>query len=109
MASTTALYWRNWLRRAIAGDPYDLQNMYGIVGERDLPERILGHLAGYQGSAPVLRDDNGAVDQYKGDVVMARMVSLRRYATKEYTRTILLAATTLFVGLAISRRPQFAS
>lgn len=72
-----ALYWRNWLLRAIAGDPHDLQIMYGIAGERELPERVLNHLAGYRGSAPV-RVGNGAVNQYQGDVVGEVMVALAK-------------------------------
>ncbi|CAH0280138.1 Trehalase [Arthrobacter sp. Bi83] len=72
-----ALYWRNWLLRAIAGDPHDLQIMYGIAGERELHERVLSHLPGYNGSAPV-RVGNGAVDQYQGDVVGEVMVALAK-------------------------------
>ncbi|MDF2050597.1 glycoside hydrolase family 15 protein [Arthrobacter sp. Cr_A7] len=72
-----ALRWRNWLLRAVAGDPNDLQIMYGIAGERELPERELSHLPGYEGSAPV-RIGNGAVKQYQGDVVGEVMVVLER-------------------------------
>ena len=72
-----ALRWRNWLLRAVAGDPNDLQIMYGISGERELPERELSHLPGYEGSAPV-RICNGAVKQYQGDVVGEVMVVLER-------------------------------
>ena len=43
-----ALKWRNWLLRALAGDPEDLQIMYGVGGERDLTEKELPHLPGYQ-------------------------------------------------------------
>ena len=45
--------WRDWLLRAVAGDPADLQIMYGIAGERRLPEFELPWLPGYAGSAPV--------------------------------------------------------
>lgn len=72
-----ALYWRNWLLRAVAGDPHDLQIMYGMAGERELDERILSHLPGYEGSAPV-RVGNGAVKQYQGDVVGEVMVALAK-------------------------------
>ena len=44
--------WRDWLLRAIAGDPADVQIMYGLAGERDLVERELRHLPGYDGAAP---------------------------------------------------------
>ena len=72
-----ALYWRNWLLRAVAGDPHDLQIMYGMAGERELNERILSHLPGYEGSVPV-RVGNGAVSQYQGDVVGEVMVALAK-------------------------------
>lgn len=66
--------WRNWLLRAIAGDPEDLQIMYGPGGERSLPELELD-LPGYRDSVPV-RVGNGAVGQYQADVVGAVMLSL---------------------------------
>lgn len=72
-----ALQWRDWLLRAVAGDPEDLQIMYGLAGERQLPERELGHLAGYADSRPV-RIGNGAVAQYQGDVVGEVLVALEK-------------------------------
>lgn len=59
--------WRDWLLRAVAGDPADLQIMYGISGERRLPEFELSWLPGFQGSAPV-RIGNEAVKQLQLDV-----------------------------------------
>jgi GH15 family glucan-1,4-alpha-glucosidase len=59
--------WREWLLRAVAGDPADLQIMYGLDGSRRLPEYELPWLAGYEGSSPV-RIGNGAADQYQLDV-----------------------------------------
>ncbi|MET9881854.1 glycoside hydrolase family 15 protein [Streptomyces sp. NPDC006430] len=59
--------WREWLLRAIAGDPADLQIMYGIGGERRIPESDLPWLRGYASSAPV-RIGNAAVDQLQLDV-----------------------------------------
>ena len=59
--------WRNWLLRAVAGDPADLQIMYGLAGERRLPEVELPWLSGFAGSTPV-RIGNGAVDQLQLDV-----------------------------------------
>ncbi|WP_109000144.1 glycoside hydrolase family 15 protein [Streptomyces rishiriensis] len=67
--------WRNWLLRAVAGDPADLQIMYGLAGERRLPESDLPWLSGYGGSTPV-RIGNGAVDQLQLDVYGEVMDSL---------------------------------
>ena len=62
-----ACAWRDWLLRAIAGDPSQLQIMYGVAGERRIPELTLPWLPGYQGSAPV-RTGNAAVHQLQLDV-----------------------------------------
>lgn len=70
-----AARWREWLLRAIAGDPADIQIMYGIAGERDLPERELPNFPGYEGASPV-RIGNGAVDQWQADVIGEVMVAL---------------------------------
>jgi GH15 family glucan-1,4-alpha-glucosidase len=70
-----AKLWRDWLLRAAAGDPQDLQIMYSVDGGRYLPERTLDHLAGYAGSRPV-RIGNGAVDQRQTDVLGEVMVAL---------------------------------
>jgi GH15 family glucan-1,4-alpha-glucosidase len=67
--------WRSWLLRAIAGDPHDVQIMYGLSGERALPERELTTLPGYRGSSPV-RVGNGAVGQFQSDVIGEVMVAL---------------------------------
>src|SRR4051812_3914352 len=62
-----AAAWRNWLLRAVAGDPATLQTMYGVGGERRLPELELPWLCGYEGSRPV-RIGNAAVEQLQLDV-----------------------------------------
>ncbi|WP_035805092.1 glycoside hydrolase family 15 protein [Kitasatospora mediocidica] len=62
-----AAAWRQWLLRAIAGDPGDLQTVYGVAGERGLPETVAGWLPGHGGSAPV-RLGNAAVSQLQLDV-----------------------------------------
>lgn len=67
--------WREWLLRAVAGDPADLQIMYGLAGERDLVERELDSLPGFVASAPV-RIGNGAASQYQADVVGEVLVTL---------------------------------
>jgi GH15 family glucan-1,4-alpha-glucosidase len=59
--------WRDWLLRAVAGQPDELQIMYGAAGERRLRETTLGWLPGYEKSAPV-RIGNAAVDQFQLDV-----------------------------------------
>jgi GH15 family glucan-1,4-alpha-glucosidase len=76
-----ATAWREWLLRAIAGDPADVQIMYGLAGERDLAERELPHFPGYGGAAPV-RIGNGAVDQYQADVIGEVMVALQEAREK---------------------------
>ncbi|TQJ50969.1 GH15 family glucan-1,4-alpha-glucosidase [Phycicoccus sp. SLBN-51] len=70
-----ARVWRNWLLRAVAGDPQDLQIMYRVDGSRELPERELDHLPGYAGSAPV-RVGNDAVSQRQMDVLGEVMIAL---------------------------------
>ncbi|GGZ44179.1 glucoamylase [Streptomyces inusitatus] len=70
-----AAAWRDWLLRAVAGDPADLQIMYGLGGERRLPETELPWLTGYAGSAPV-RTGNAAVKQLQLDVYGEVMDSL---------------------------------
>jgi len=62
-----ATSWRNWVVRAVAGDPEDIQIMYGLGGERRLDEYELPHLEGYEGSAPV-RVGNAASGQLQLDV-----------------------------------------
>jgi GH15 family glucan-1,4-alpha-glucosidase len=62
-----AAAWRQWLLRAVAGNPAELQIMYGINGKRRLPETVIPWLAGYEGSSPV-RTGNGAAEQLQLDV-----------------------------------------
>ncbi len=59
--------WRDWLIRAIAGSPHQVQIMYGIGGERWLPELVIPWLAGYENSSPV-RIGNAAAQQLQIDV-----------------------------------------
>jgi GH15 family glucan-1,4-alpha-glucosidase len=58
--------WREWLVRTVAGDPADLQSMYGLDGRR-LPEHELPWLPGYEQSGPV-RTGNSAAGQFQLDV-----------------------------------------
>ncbi|MEV6822445.1 glycoside hydrolase family 15 protein [Nocardiopsis dassonvillei] len=62
-----AAEWREWLLRAVAGEPAQMRIMYGIEGERRLPEMELGWLSGYQGARPV-RIGNEAAQQWQLDV-----------------------------------------
>lgn len=59
--------WREWLLRAIAGNPEQLQIMYGVAGERRLPETVLPWLPGFEDSRPV-RIGNAAHHQFQLDV-----------------------------------------
>ncbi len=79
------LTWRQWLLRAVAGDPEDMLIMYRLDGGRDLPEIELDHLPGYAGSRPV-RIGNAAVAQVQHDVlgeVMAALDSARAAGIEE--------------------------
>ncbi|CAN5309208.1 glycoside hydrolase family 15 protein [soil metagenome] len=69
--------WRGWLLRAIAGDPADLQIMYGLAGERRLPEYEVTSLPGYLGSSPV-RVGNAAYLQFQGDIFGEIMLALEK-------------------------------
>jgi GH15 family glucan-1,4-alpha-glucosidase len=62
-----ALAWREWLLRAVAGDPSKMQIMYAVDGERRLGEETLPWLTGYEGSLPV-RVGNAAYGQRQLDV-----------------------------------------
>ena len=69
---STGLYeearaWRDWLLRSVAGSPSQIQIMYGVAGERQLPELEVPWLPGYHGSTPV-RIGNAAAGQLQLDV-----------------------------------------
>jgi GH15 family glucan-1,4-alpha-glucosidase len=73
--------WRDWLLRAVAGQPEQLQVLYGIAGERRLPEIELDWLPGFRGSRPV-RTGNGAHGQVQLDAygsIMDMMHVARRH------------------------------
>ncbi len=65
--TNAALDWRNWLLRAVAGAPADLQIVYSVRGTRRIPELELAWLAGYEGAKPV-RIGNAAHGQFQLDV-----------------------------------------
>jgi len=103
-----AHHWRDWLLRAIAGDPDDMQVMYTVEGGRHLPERELDHLAGYADSRPV-RIGNRAVGQRQTDVlgeVMGALSMARNHGVAE-TRDSWSLQRTLVNQLADDwRRPD---
>jgi GH15 family glucan-1,4-alpha-glucosidase len=59
--------WRDWLIRAVAGRPEQMQIMYGVAGERWLPELVVPWLPGYESSVPV-RIGNAASEQLQLDI-----------------------------------------
>ncbi|MDQ3953870.1 MAG: glycoside hydrolase family 15 protein [Actinomycetota bacterium] len=72
-----AVRWRDWLLRAAAGAPEQMQIMYGAAGERRLPEMELPWLRGFEGSAPV-RVGNAASAQFQLDVYGELMDALHQ-------------------------------
>jgi glucoamylase len=84
--SSEAQAWRKWLVRAVAGDPADLQIMYGIDGERHLAEWELDWLPGYQGAQPV-RVGNAAHRQLQLDVYGEVMDALHLARERGLTET----------------------
>ena len=60
--------WQNWLLRAVAGSPEQIQILYGVGGERWLPELTIPWLSGYEKSSPV-RVGNDAYQQFQLDVI----------------------------------------
>jgi GH15 family glucan-1,4-alpha-glucosidase len=73
--SDEARAWRDWLLRAAAGDPAKMQILYGVAGERRIPEFEVEWLPGYGGSRPV-RIGNAAHEQFQLDVFGEMMDSL---------------------------------
>jgi GH15 family glucan-1,4-alpha-glucosidase len=76
--------WREWLLRAVAGSPAQMQIMYGVSGERRLDEYEISWLSGYENSRPV-RVGNAASNQFQLDVygeVLAAMFQADRAGVK---------------------------
>lgn len=80
-----ALAWLQWLFRAVAGHPSQMQTTYGLSGERLLFESELSWLSGYERSAPV-RIGNNAFEQFQLDVFGEIVDSL--YAARKFGRSI---------------------
>ena len=72
-----AAAWRDWLLRAVGGDPANAQILYGIGGQRRIPEYELDWLPGYAGSKPV-RVGNAAAEQFHLDVYGEVMEALHQ-------------------------------
>ncbi len=75
--SAEAAGWRDWLLRAVAGSPSQMQIMYGLAGERRLTEWEVPWLPGYESSSPV-RIGNGAHAQVQLDVYGELMDALHQ-------------------------------
>jgi GH15 family glucan-1,4-alpha-glucosidase len=65
--NSEARAWREWLLRAVAGQPKQMQSLYGVAGERRIAEQELDWLPGFEGSRPV-RAGNAAVNQFQLDI-----------------------------------------
>ncbi len=77
-----AMQWRSWLLRAVAGDPSQMQIMYGAAGERRLDEWEVSWLPGYEASSPV-RIGNAAAGQFQLDVYGEVMSALYESAQQD--------------------------
>jgi GH15 family glucan-1,4-alpha-glucosidase len=91
-----AIAWRRWLLRAVAGDPAQIQTIYGICGERELQEWTADWLPGYENSKPV-RIGNAAVDQFQLDVFGEVAAALAR--TPQAEDDIRVSASALQASL----------
>ncbi len=91
-----AVAWRRWLLRAVAGAPEQVQTIYGIYGERQIPEWTADWLPGYENSKPV-RVGNGAVDQFQLDVFGEMVAALSK--TPEAEDDIRVSASSLQAAL----------
>jgi GH15 family glucan-1,4-alpha-glucosidase len=100
--------WHEWLLRAAAGAPDDLQIMYGVAGERRLDEYEIPWLPGYEGASPV-RIGNGAVKQLQLDVygeVLDAFYVARRAGLATSDATWALESALLFHLEKIWRDPD---
>ena len=100
--------WRDWIMRAAAGSPDQVQIMYGLAGERNLMEWEVEWLAGYEGSKPV-RIGNAAVEQLQLDVygeIAGVMLHARKCEISEHEHGIELEWTLLDHLEKIWREPD---
>ncbi|MGH6636859.1 MAG: glycoside hydrolase family 15 protein [Gammaproteobacteria bacterium] len=93
-----AKQWSAWLLRAVAGEPKQMQTLYGVAGERRLEEITLDGLSGYAGSRPV-RVGNAAYRQFQLDIYgelmdalhLARRAGLEPHAARWQLQRDLIA------------------
>jgi GH15 family glucan-1,4-alpha-glucosidase len=103
-----AMAWRDWLIRAVAGSPAQLQIMYGVTGERRLTEWTASWLSGYEGSKPV-RIGNAAHTQLQLDVygeLMDALYQSRRGGLGENKRAWAIQCALLGNLASIWRKPD---
>ena len=99
--------WREWLMRSIAGDPGQIQIMYGVAGERQLLEWEIPWLAGFRDSKPV-RVGNGAAGQLQLDVYgeVADMMAQARRKLPPHPRAEAISLTVLGFLQTAWRQPD---
>src|SRR5271169_845270 len=100
--------WRDWLLRAVAGSPDQLQIMYGLGGERRLAEWEVPWLPGYEGSRPV-RIGNAAVQQTQLDVygeVLDALYVAQCHGLPTVDRAIAIGSSVLGHLARIWRQPD---
>ncbi|MDZ5449670.1 glycoside hydrolase family 15 protein [Labrys sp. ZIDIC5] len=100
--------WREWLMRAIAGAPEQMQIMYGLSGERNLLEWEPHWLSGYEGSRPV-RIGNAAAEQFQLDVygeVADAMMQAAAGGLQRHPRTRALSEVIMNFLETAWRRPD---
>ncbi|HEV7437434.1 MAG TPA: glycoside hydrolase family 15 protein [Pseudorhizobium sp.] len=103
-----AAAWREWLMRTIAGTPEQMQIMYGVGGERHLPEWEVDWLTGYEGSMPV-RVGNAAAGQFQLDVygeVADALAQARRQGLAAHPRSPAISRVLLPFLEQAWRRPD---
>ncbi|POP78060.1 glycoside hydrolase family 15 protein [Pseudomonas syringae] len=89
--------WRDWLLRSVAGNPEQIQIMYGVGGERRLQEYQLPWLSGYENSLPV-RVGNGAATQVQLDVygeVADALIQALRGGMAQHPRSVAISKVVM--------------
>ncbi|MEF2070391.1 glycoside hydrolase family 15 protein [Consotaella aegiceratis] len=100
--------WRDWLMRSVAGDPAQMQIMYGVAGERELVEWEAPWLPGYRDSKPV-RIGNGAAGQRQLDIygeVADMLMQARKGGLKPHPRSPSLATSVMPFLEKVWREPD---